>query len=288
MRSHGLVYCYTGDKPYWDESVYYELTAQEVDRLEAATAELQRLCLEAGQHIIDKNRFAELGVPPAAVEAIRWSWNAEPPAIYGRFDLAYDGEQIKLLEYNADTPTALLEASVIQWYWLQARFEGADQFNSIHEKLVAKWKALTRYLTGPLYLAHADSGIGEDLMTVTYLADTAIEAGHQAVVLRMDEIGWNPRTEFVDLDERPMHSVFKLYPWEWMVHEGFGAKVLANYSRVAWIEPIWKMMWSNKGCSRFSGSSTRTTSTCCRPTSKTRTASRPTSRNPCYPAKGRT
>ena len=31
----------------------------------------------------------------------------------------YDGQDIKLLEYNADTPTALLEASVIQWDWLR-------------------------------------------------------------------------------------------------------------------------------------------------------------------------
>ena len=247
VQSHGLVYCFTGDKPYWDESAYYEFTAAEVDRLEAATNELQRICLEAGQHIIDKNRFAELGIPPAAVEAIRWSWDAEPPAIYGRFDLAYDGQAIKLLEYNADTPTALLEASVIQWFWLQACFPQADQFNSIHERLVAKWRELKAYLTGPLYLAHADSGTGEDLMTVTYLADTAVEAGLTTQLIRMDEIGWNPRQEFVDLQERPMRSIFKLYPWEWMVHETFGARALNVYARIAWIEPIWKMLWSNKG-----------------------------------------
>jgi glutathionylspermidine synthase len=247
VRAHGLVYCHTGDRPYWDESAYYALTVADVDRIEAATTELQRLCLAAGQHVIDANRFAELGIPPAAVESIRWSWDAEPPAIYGRFDLAFDGRSIKLLEYNADTPTALLEASVIQWFWLQACFPDADQFNSIHERLVAKWRELAAYLTGPLYLAHADSGTGEDLMTVTYLADTAVEAGLTTEVLRVDEIGWNPRQEFVDLQDRPMRSIFKLYPWEWMVHETFGARALAAYPRVAWIEPIWKMLWSTKG-----------------------------------------
>ena len=115
VRALGLVHCYTGDRPYWDESAYYEFTAAEIDRLEAATRELQRLCLEAGQHIIDKNRFGELGISFAASDAIRRAWDAEPPALSGRFDLAYDGHDIKLLEYNADTPTALLEASVIQW-----------------------------------------------------------------------------------------------------------------------------------------------------------------------------
>jgi len=250
VRAKGLVYCYTGDRPYWDESAYYEFTADEVDRLEAATTELQRLCLEAGQHIIDTNRFRDLGIPDAAVAAIKRTWDAEPPAIYGRFDLAYDGRDIKMLEYNADTPTALLESSVIQWYWLEARFPHADQFNSIHERLVAKWRDLKSYLPPPLYFAHADQGTGEDLMTVSYLRDTAIEAGIDTEILQMDQIGWNGQRGFVDVQERPMHSIFKLYPWEWMVHEVFGAHALEATgagAQVNWIEPIWKMLWSNKG-----------------------------------------
>lgn len=250
VRAKGLVYCYTGDRPYWDESAYYEFTAEEVDQLEAATRELQRLCLEAGQHIIDRNRFGELGIPAAAIDAIRRSWDAEPPAIYGRFDLAYDGHAIKLLEYNADTPTALLESSVIQWYWLEARFPHADQFNSLHERLVAKWRDLRTVLAEPLYFAHADQGSGEDLMTVTYLRDTASEAGLETEILQMDQIGWNPQHRFVDLQERPIRSIFKLYPWEWMIHEAFGAHALESVgvdAPIDWIEPVWKMLWSNKG-----------------------------------------
>jgi glutathionylspermidine synthase len=247
VRALGLVYGSTRDRPYWDESAYYEFTAEEVDRIEAATSELQRLCLEAGQHIIDKNRFAELGIPAAAIDAIRRTWETEPPAIYGRFDLAYDGHDIKLLEYNADTPTALLESSVIQWYWLEARFPHADQFNSLHEKLVAKWQDLKAWVVEPLYFAHADQGSGEDLMTVTYLRETATQAGLTTEILQMDQIGWNPQQQFVDLQDRAIRSIFKLYPWEWMVHEAFGAHAVAADSPITWIEPIWKMLWSNKG-----------------------------------------
>jgi glutathionylspermidine synthase len=247
VRALGLVYCYTGDRPYWDESAYYEFTAAEIDRLEAATRELHRLCLEAGQHIIDKNRFGELGISFATSEAIRRAWDAEPPALYGRFDLAYDGHDIKLLEYNADTPTALLEASVIQWYWLQERFPDADQFNSLHDQLIAKWRDLRNSLPDPLYFAHADQGTGEDLMTVTYLSETAMQAGFETRILAMDQIGWNAQAGFVDFEDRPIRSIFKLYPWEWMVHEAFGGHVLDARQGITWIEPIWKMLWSNKG-----------------------------------------
>ncbi len=248
MQAKGLVYSHTEDRPYWNESAYYEFSAAEVDRLEAATAELQRLCLEAGEHIIDRNRFAEIGIPAITVDAIRRTWDAEPPAIYGRFDLAYDGRDIKLLEYNADTPTALLEASVIQWYWLEARrFPQADQFNSLHEKLIAKWKDLHSWVTEPVYFAHADQGTGEDLMTVTYLSDTAVPAGLKTAILQMDQIGWSAGQQFVDLEERPIRSIFKLYPWEWMAHEMFGAHALDANTSTDWIEPAWKMLWSNKG-----------------------------------------
>lgn len=76
----------------------------------------------------------DLAIPPKAIAAIKSSWDAEPPSVYGRFDLAYDGSTPpKLLEYNADTPTSLLEAAVVQWNWLKERFPEADQFNSIDQ-----------------------------------------------------------------------------------------------------------------------------------------------------------
>lgn len=246
----GLIYHHTADNVYWDESAYYVFTAREVDKLEAATNELQRLFLEAAQHVIDKRRYLELGIPAAAVPMIEWSWNAEPPAIYGRFDLAYDGvSPPKLLEYNADTPTGLLEASVVQWYWLQERFPKADQFNSIHERLVAKWKELKDYLTGtPLYFTHVEEQMGEDLMTATYLRDTANEAGLTTAGLLISDLGWDTdRKIFVDQANLQVTSLFKLYPWEWLVHEQFGPQMLATYTQMQWIEPIWKMLFSNKG-----------------------------------------
>ncbi len=236
---------------YWNEGAYYCFSAREVDKLEAATTTLHKLCLDAAQHVIDNNRFTELGIPPAVIPVIKKAWEAEPPAIYGRFDLAYDGvNPPKLLEYNADTPTALLEASVVQWYWLKEVFPKADQFNSIHDKLVAKWRELDEYLVGAkLHFAHIDDLTLEDTMTVTYLRDTAREAGiERTLPILVKDIGWDEsRKSFVDLDNEVIRSIFKLYPWEWLVNEEFGPKLLQTYEEVQWVEPIWKMLLSNKG-----------------------------------------
>jgi glutathionylspermidine synthase len=235
------------DRPYWDESACYEFTAREIDILETAGNTLQQMCLEAAQHIIDKKRYAELSIPAAAIPAIEWAWEAEPPAIYGRFDVAYDGGgPPKLLEYNADTPTSLLEAAVIQWSWLEEQFPNSDQFNSIHERLIAQWRDVAPYLSKPIYFAGLDNA--EDQLTLAYLRDTADQAGLPTLSMYMEEIGWNAgRQAFVDPDENQIFSLFKLYPWEMMLTEEFGPAALDTYQSMRWIEPIWKMLLSNKG-----------------------------------------
>lgn len=249
--------------PYWNESAYWQFTSAEIDRLEAATAEIQRLALAAGDVILNQDRLREMGIPGAAHAAIRAAWNAEPPALYGRLDLAYDGNSIKLLEYNADTPTGLVEAAVAQWYWLQDCFPDADQFNSLHEKIVAKWKDLKDYLAMPVFFS--DAGSEEDRMTTAYLQDTAQQAGLKAGHIAMHDIGWDAkRLCFVDLDSHPIGTLFKLYPWEWLLAEPFGSHALETlppacalqeygprddrraWGALLWIEPIWKMLWSNK------------------------------------------
>jgi glutathionylspermidine synthase len=230
--------------PYWNECAFYEFSAREVDLLEAATNELAQMALEAAQHILDERLYKRLAIPDLAIPLIEQSWQAEPPSLYGRFDLAYDGTgPPKLLEYNADTPTSLLEAAVVQWYWLEDVFPQRDQFNSLHPRLVERWRELAGRLPRQrLHFCSTDDA--EDGMTVTYLLETAQQAGLTASISPIDEIGWNGAA-FVDPQEEPLTAIFKLYPWEWMVREEFG-KFIETASAI-WIEPPWKMLLSNKG-----------------------------------------
>jgi glutathionylspermidine synthase len=243
---------------YWDESAAYQFSAAEINTLEAAGNTLQEMCLAAAQHVIDTKRYADLHIPEAAIPAIEWAWENEPPALYGRFDLSWagaaSGQPPKLLEYNADTPTTLLEASVIQWKWFEEMKQlpgspittAPDQFNSIHEKLIAKWQDIDPYLSKPIYFAGLD--YPEDQLTLAYLRDTAQQAGLDTLQMFMAEIGWNDELQgFLDPNEDQMFSIFKLYPWESMLSEEFGPHALGSYQSVRWIEPIWKLLLSNKG-----------------------------------------
>jgi glutathionylspermidine synthase len=241
----GLTYHTIGGQTYWDESTYWEFTSAEIDRIEAGTAELQKMCLAAGDFILDNNRLDALRIPAAAAARIRETWNSEPPALYGRMDLAYDGQKLKLLEYNADTPTSLVEAAVAQWYWLEERYPEADQFNSIHEHLVAKWKDLAGYVRQPVYFTCEPCD--EDWMTITYLRDAAQQGGLATEALAIRDIGWHPALgRFVDTANRPMDTIMKLYPWESLLADQFGPHAIETMGSMQWIEPIWKMLWSNK------------------------------------------
>lgn len=236
--------------PYWDESACYEFRPAEIEVIEQATLELDRMCLEAVDHVVKNSLWAEFHIPPEFAAWVGWSWETEERTIIGRFDLAYDGKSApKMLEYNADTPTSLLEAAVVQWFWYQDRFGGKrhyDQFNSIHERLIEGWKMLLaegdaqRVLTF-LTMAEAD----EDFLTTTYLRDTAIQAGWVTEQWDLKELEFDAQSKsFTNLSGRPVELAFKLYPWEWMLREEFGKYL--TYNKTRWLEAPWKMLLSNK------------------------------------------
>ncbi|MEU4064565.1 glutathionylspermidine synthase family protein [Streptomyces wedmorensis] len=264
VEEQGLVYPLTRYpdgtlRPYWDESAYYSFSLPEVEALEEVVEELHAMCLAAAAHIVERNRFAELGITDpklAGLVAESWHRRAELPSLYGRFDLRYDGTgPAKMLEYNADTPTSLVEAASPQWFWMEERFPGADQWNSLHERLVDAWKRQAHLLPpGPVHFAHSDGDeLGEDLMTVAYLRETAQQAGLDTEALSVERIGWDRLSRrFVDDRLRFIRSCFKLYPWEWLTTDRFGRHVLDTLDNgggtgtTCWIEPAWKMLLSNK------------------------------------------
>ena len=251
VEAQGLLFHTADEVRYWDESAYYAFRADEIERIERATGQLSEMCIQAVAHVIEKKRYRDLGVPAIAIPLIEDSWERETPALYDRFDLVFDGNgEPQMLEYNADTPTSLLEAAVIQWYWFEDTRRGSDQYNSLHERLVEKWRSLKQggYLfPGPVHFATTEESL-EDRLTVSYLMDTALRAGLDVVEIPMTQIGYDTaQAMFVDLSLAPMCNVFKLYPWEWMCQEDFARHLRGVQHRMHWMEPAWNLLLANKG-----------------------------------------
>jgi glutathionylspermidine synthase len=248
VESQGLLFhTHEDGSPYWMEDTAYQFTSAEVENLEKTTNDLQSLCIEAVQHLIDTRRYRDFAIPDFMIPVIEASWERDEVAIYGRFDLVYDGRgPAKLLEYNADTPTSLVEAAIIQWFWLQDQFPGRDQFNSLHERLVEAWKRAKGFLPiTPVAFLHQDQV--EDIQTVAYLRDTADKAGVPSTQMFIEDLGWDAnRGLFVGLDEKAITAAFKLYPWEFMVRDAFAANLAHQPRPCTFLEPAWKMLLSNK------------------------------------------
>ena len=248
VEALGLTWHTAARAPYWNEAACYSFTTAEVEELEQATAALYDMFLKAGDYIVSRRLFDRFAIPDWCGPLIERAWREEPPALnYGRFDLGYDGKgPAKLFEFNCDTPTSLLEAAVIQWAWKEERYRENDQFNSLHDKLVAKWRDIAPYLSSRfVHFGHLAEATGEDAVTTAYLMDTAREAGLNAEAILMRDIGWDGR-HFRDLQRDKIATLYKLYPWEWLVHEPFGRHLAEDTGPTLWIEPIWKMIWSNK------------------------------------------
>lgn len=112
----GFAYAEIAGEPYWDETACWEFSAAEVDALDDALAELERLSLLVVDHAVRGDRHRDLGIPEAAWPLITRSWERREPSLYGRMGLRRGGAgPPKLLEYNADTPASLFESAVVQW-----------------------------------------------------------------------------------------------------------------------------------------------------------------------------
>ena len=252
----GFTFHSADGQPYWDESAYYAFTLREIEEgIEAPSEKLAALALQLVDRVVrDETLLRRLRIPPHAWPLIAESWKRKDPSLYGRFDFSFDGTgPAKLLEYNADTPTSLYEAAVFQWAWLEDALkqnlvpQGADQFNSLHEQLLARLSAIGP-LVSPTPVPFHFAGMAdneEDRGFLDYLADCALQAGYEVKRLGMGDIGERGAGPFVDLDDKPINLLFKLYPWEWMFADDFSHKPAMRATR--FIEPPWKAILSNKG-----------------------------------------
>eukprot|EP01124_Arcella_intermedia_P025072 TRINITY_DN4407_c0_g1_i1.p1 TRINITY_DN4407_c0_g1~~TRINITY_DN4407_c0_g1_i1.p1 ORF type:complete len:292 (-),score=78.60 TRINITY_DN4407_c0_g1_i1:799-1674(-) len=177
-----LNYGFTYYDNYWDDQVAYVLEEPAAVELQEATAELHRICLLAVEEVVKSDRLLKLfEIDEEFWPIIRESWERGDPTFYGRYDILYDGlSPPKMLEYNADTPTTLLESGLVQKNWFkESGFDKKEyyQFNQLHESLQATWKemyledlAIAPEGTHPVFHLVCVKDHEEDLRNTQYMA----------------------------------------------------------------------------------------------------------------------
>ena len=228
-----------------------------------AVNELYDMFIAAAQEVIDKNRFDELGIPFNLIDAIKMSWENEVHwHLYGRFDLAggLDGKAIKLIEFNADTPTALFESAILQWAILkQNKLDESSQFNSIYECLMDNFKRLItldenvenfdEVYEGWKILFSSIAGNKEEEMTTKLLEHIAKEVGFVTNFSYVDEVEFSEEGIFKNGEN--YEYWFKLIPWEDIaIEEGELAMLLTQMMRnqkAIILNPAYTLLFQSKG-----------------------------------------
>lgn len=242
-----------GEK-YWDETIRYEFTLDEVEKkIEDPTNELHLMCLSLVDDIVrSEEKLEKLGIPKNQWDYVHKSWFDGNQHLYGRIDLAFDGTgDAKLFELNYDTPTSLYEAGYFQWVWLDNMIQSGalkgdvDQYNSIQEKLIDAFAHSRTTIGNDTLFFSSVRESTEDFGTIQYLRDCAMQAGLNTDVVFIEDIGLTDENWFASDKWDVINHLFKLYPWEFMMVEEYG-KYLPN-SGTNFFEPAWKSVLSNKG-----------------------------------------
>jgi glutathionylspermidine synthase len=252
-----------------DKSAYISDEAVCVSEEEAlayyeATNELYNMFCEASQHVINNNLFHELDIPFNLINLIKRSWEDDVHwHLYGRFDLAggLDGKPIKLIEFNADTPTSLFETAIIQWAMLKFnKLEESSQFNSLYEALKDNFK---RFVTLDADIEEFDkhyeklkwkilfssiSGNDEEERTTKFLEHIARESGYQTSFAYIEDVRFS--NEGISKDEELFEFWFKLIPWEDIaIDEGELAIILTeiiNDKKAIIFNPAYTLLFQSK------------------------------------------
>ncbi|TLU98926.1 glutathionylspermidine synthase family protein [Dyadobacter luticola] len=219
----------TDTTPYVVNDMVVVSEEQASQYYEAANT-LYDMFVEAGQYVIENHLFKDLGIPENLVEIIKISWeNDEHVHLYGRFDLAggFDGEPVKLIEFNADTATCLPETAVVQWAHLRMNgLDDARQFNSLYETLVSQFTFIRESNAdlSPSILFSAMRDYPEDDTNVALLSEAAREAGFDVEFAYIDDVEFSNGEGIFFQDPENGTFIrfdywFKLVPWEYIGFE---------------------------------------------------------------------
>ena len=265
LESIGFVWHTDSDNSSYVSDEIVVINENEANAYYEATNELYDMFAEAGQHVIDNDLFHDLNIPFNLVEMIKESWENDVHwHLYSRFDLAggIDNKPIKLIEFNADTPTSLFETAIIQWAMLKANgLDEASQFNNLYEALKDNFKRIITLDSDIEKFEEYYSGLGwkilfssissshEDINTTKLLQHIASEAGFNTDFEFIENVQFND--EGIFKEDELFEFWFKLIPWENIaIEESELALILTQIiadKKAIIFNPAYTLMFQSKG-----------------------------------------
>ncbi|UJR16808.1 hypothetical protein I4U23_003707 [Adineta vaga] len=236
--------------------LYYKINVDFLLTIAETSNELHRMFLEATNRVIqDDDLLTRFGIPKIFWNRIRHSWNHEQnQCMTGRFDLGFDGHQVKVYEYNADTATTLFEGAILQKKWAES-VKLPSNFTSsrrLHQILVNNWKHME--ITNRVHLLIDDSK--DEMLTALYMQNVLKEANIESkLYVGTNQFYWKDET-IIDDDGETVEFVWKLWMWDSVLHNEYSTEHsngqhpqigdILLHKQIKIIEPLWKVITNNK------------------------------------------
>ena len=229
---------------------------------EAANA-VYDMYVQAAEHVIENDLFFEIGIPFNLIDIIKKSWETDVHwHLYGRFDFAggIDGQPIKLIEFNADTPTGLFETAILQWALLKANnLDEEAQFNNIYEAISENFKRLImlfddvedfeKHYDGWKILFSSIEGHSEEEVTTRLLQKMADDAGFETHFAFLDEVGFDDNGIYAGEDA--CEYWFKLFAWEDLATDEpelvIQLQAIMDNQKAIILNPAYTLLFQSKG-----------------------------------------
>jgi len=241
-----------------------EVSDTEAEAYYTAANEIYDMYVEAAEYVIENDLFFDLGIPFNLIDVIKKSWENDVHwHIYGRFDFAggIDNKPIKLIEFNADTPTGLFETALLQWALLKANnMDEERQFNNVYEAISENFKRLITLeestesfdenYDGWKILFSATEGIDEEEVTTKLLKRMADDAGFVTNYEFLDKVNFSEDGIF-DSKNEAYDYWFKLYPWEDIGMDEGELSIILNdimqNQKAIILNPAYTLLFQSKG-----------------------------------------
>ncbi|MGE4419707.1 MAG: glutathionylspermidine synthase family protein [Sulfurimonas sp.] len=264
LEELGFTWHTDSDSSRYISNALVKITQEEAEAYYEAVNELYDMYAEAAEYVIENNLFFELGIPFNLIDAIKKSWENDVHwHVYGRFDLAggLEGKPIKLLEFNADTPTSLFETALLQWALLKENsLDEESQFNNVYDAIKENFKRLiTLFEDTELFDERYDGwkilfssihGNDEEEATTKLLRQIATDAGFNTGFEYLQNVKFDEEGIY-DRDDNRYEYWFKLYPWEDIaIDEPELATTLSNIMQnqsAIILNPAYTLLFQSKG-----------------------------------------
>nr|WP_245217313.1 glutathionylspermidine synthase family protein [Neoroseomonas nitratireducens] len=257
LSDFGLLQLGPDDQPYWVTDGAYVIGAKAAGALLDAASSIEALCLQAVEEIVASGDYARFGIArPEMQAAIAQSWRAKDAPLHGRMDFSFapDGTPM-LLDYEADSPYGLAEASHVQWGWFESwrSVSGKtsdSQENLIFEKLSAH---LPRMGLPPRFAIACGGATGSggapadtsERFDADFLVEIAQAAGMSPRICAIGQVGWDLDAQrFTDDRDETLDALIKIYPWEWMEREPNAAFLPLSRTRI--LPGAWTRLLADK------------------------------------------